>query len=104
METDRIVQKNPLFPQEVSGNGCQWNQYSEPAHEGNFPATSGRFLPERTGIWLKGIEQIRSFSGPEYCFYEIFEIPRNRAILVDALRSEKLCRSENKYALAHCRY
>ena len=53
-----------------------------------------------TGIRLEDTEQIRSFLGPEYGFYEIFEIPRSRGILVDTLRSGKLCRSENKYALA----
>ena len=89
-----------LFRQEISRNGCQWKQYSEPAHEGNFSATSSRFLLERTGIGLEDTEQTRSFLGSEYGFYEIFEIPRNRGILVYTLRSGKLCRSENKYVLA----
>ena len=98
--TDQIVQKDSLFPQEISRNGYQWKQYSERAHEENFPATPNCFLSERTGIWLQDTEQICSFSIPEYCFYEIFGIPQNRAILVGTLRSGKPYRSENKCTLA----
>ncbi len=44
-----------------------------------FPATSSRFLPERTGLWSEDIGKIRRFPGLEYHFHESISFSRNQS-------------------------
>jgi hypothetical protein len=50
---------------------------------GNSSDFSGRFLPERTGLWSEDTGKIRRFSGPEYRFHASVGTDRFLVVLSD---------------------
>ncbi len=73
--------------QEPAGN--RWNMEAVLWTERSRTSltTSSRSLSGRVGIWPEGNRKIRKFSGLEYCFHEITEIPLNRSFPCRTARS-----------------